>query len=83
MHPRKNRANERQRIKTERIIFKFTGNHTIDNNKRVMSMIGKMKAKMILVSIMIAMIAGMVSGGTLWLCENCKCLCKKAKKMME
>ena len=35
-------------------------------------MIGKMKAKMILVSIMIAMIAGMVSGGTLWLCENCK-----------
>ena len=42
-------------------------------------MIGKMKAKMILVSIMIAMIAGMVSGGTLWLCENCKCLCKKAK----
>lgn len=43
-------------------------------------MIGKMKAKMILVSIMIAMIAGMVSGGTLWLCENCKCLCKKAKK---
>ena len=32
-------------------------------------MIGKMKAKMILVSIMIAMIAGMVSGGTLWLCE--------------
>lgn len=46
-------------------------------------MIGKMKAKMILVSIMIAMIAGMVSGGTLWLCENCTCLCKKAKKMME
>ncbi len=46
-------------------------------------MIGKMKAKMILVSIMIAMIAGVVSGGTLWLCENCKCLCKKAKKMME
>ena len=34
MHPRKNRANEQQRIKTERIIFKFTGNHTIDNNKR-------------------------------------------------
>lgn len=46
-------------------------------------MLEKMKAKMLLVSIMIAMISGMVSGITLWLCENCRCLRKKAEKIMK
>lgn len=46
-------------------------------------MLEKMKAKMIFMSVMIAVVAGMVTGGMLWMCENGKCMCKKAKKMFK
>ncbi len=39
-----------------------------------------MKAKFILMAVMIAVIAGLVTGGMMWMCENGKCMCKKAKK---
>lgn len=69
------------------------GNHRLVNifllKKRKMIktecnvMLEKMKAKMIFMSIMIAVVAGMVTGGTLWMCENGKCMCQKAKKMFK
>lgn len=46
-------------------------------------MLEKMKSKMIFMSVMIAVVAGMVTGGMLWMCENGPCMCKKAKKMLK
>ncbi len=46
-------------------------------------MFEKMKSKMIWASILIAVVAGITTGGVLWLCENGSCVCKKAKKALK